>query len=117
MHSLLWRAPRLAAWLAAFIVIGVATVGGIYSLRAMSPSLPAGLRHAHGTIIAVRDDDDTFELEAVTQSGKSMLAWFHCAVGARISLDHLRRHLNERAATDVTYTTGAGGVLLAWTAD
>jgi hypothetical protein len=56
---------------------------------------------------------------AVQVPGYNSPLWFLVAPGAPISLDHLRRHLHERAATDIYYQPQVRlrGMFLAWEAD
>jgi hypothetical protein len=112
---LIARFPRFAAWIVSLALIGAVTFGGILGLRALEPHVPAHLAHVHGTVVAIRTNGEF----AVQVSGQKNLLWFRPAPGAPISLAHLRRHLHERAATDVYYQPQAQpqGVLLAWEAD
>ena len=114
---LIARFPRLAAWVVSLALIAVGTWGGIFGLQALEPVLPAHLAHVHGVIVAVRPNG----WFAVQVAGRASLLWFRPAPGAQISLDHLRRHLHERAATDVYYQVPlqfqAQGAWLAWDAD
>jgi hypothetical protein len=96
-------------------LIGVGTFGGVLELRALKPAVPVNLTHAHGVVVAVRTNG-TFAVQAPGYNGP---LWFAVAPGAPISLDHLRRHQRERAATDVYYQiqNRQRGVFLAWEAD
>jgi hypothetical protein len=105
--------PRLAAWVVSLALIGVGTFGGVLGLRALEPSIPANLAHVHGVVITVENNG----VFAVQVPGSHSPLWFRIAPGAPISLDHLRRHLHERAATDVYYQVRQHGVQLAWEAD
>lgn len=107
------RYPRLAAWVVALALIGVGTFGGVQGLRAMQPALPANLAQVHGVVVAVKNGG----MFAVQVPGYNSPLWFRVAPGASISLDHLRRHLHERAGTDIFYQALPHGVLLAWDAD
>jgi hypothetical protein len=78
----------------------------------MKPALTANLAHVQGVIVAV-ENNGTF---AVKAPGYNSPLWFRVAPGAPISLDHLRRHLHEHAATDILYQN-RHGTLLAWDAD
>ncbi|HLW03834.1 MAG TPA: hypothetical protein VKT82_34625 [Ktedonobacterales bacterium] len=107
--------PRLAAWVVLLAFIGVGTIGGVLGLRALEPAVPANLAHVHGVVVAVRTNG-TFAVQ--TPEYNSPL-WFAIAPGAPISLDHLRRHQREHAATDVYYQlhNRQRGAFLAWKAD
>jgi hypothetical protein len=107
--------PRLAAWVVLLALIGVGTFGGVLGLRALEPAVPANLTHVHGTIVAVENNGKF----AVQTPELNSPLWFVVAPGAPISLDHLRRHLHERAATDVYYQVQnrQRGLFLAWKAD
>lgn len=107
------RFPRIAAWIVVLALIGVTTFCALQGLRALEPSAPSRLEHAHGVITAIRGSD----LFGMRIAGRAGIAWFHVAPGAHISLAHLRRHLHERASTDVYYQDGQHGPLLAWVAD
>lgn len=91
--------PRLAAWVVVLALIGIVTFGGTLGLRALKPAVPANLAHVHGVVVAVQNNG-TFAVK--TPEYNSPL-WFRIVQGAPISLDHLRRHMHERAATDVYY--------------
>jgi hypothetical protein len=107
--------PRLAAWVVSLALIGVGTFGGMLGLRALEPAVPANLTHIHGFVVAV-ENNGAFAIQA---PGHNSPLWFSRAPGAPISLDHLRRHLREHAATDVFYQpqTRLRGMFLAWEAD
>ena len=107
--------PRLAAWVVLLALIGVGTFGGVLGLRALEPVVPANLTHVHGIVVVV-ESNGKFAVQ--TPEHNSPL-WFIVAPGAPISLDHLRRHLHERAATDVYYQAQnrQRGLFLAWKAD
>ena len=107
------RYPRLAAWVVSLALIGVGTFGGVLGLRALQPAIPANLAHVHGVIVTVENNG----VFAVQAPGSNSPLWFRIAPGAPISLDHLRRHLHEHAATDVYYQARQHGVQLAWEAD
>jgi hypothetical protein len=109
------RYPRLAAWVVLLALIGIGIFGGALGLRALTPALPANLAHVHGVVVAV-ESNGTFAVQ--TPEFNSPL-WFRIARGAPISLEHLRRHLREHAATDVYYQTNTRqhGMVLAWEAD
>jgi hypothetical protein len=109
------RFPRFSAWVVVLALIAVGTAGGVLSLRTMQPALPANLAHVHGTIVAVQNNG-TF---AVQLPGSKSMLWFRVAPGAPISLDHLRRHVHERAPTDIYYQPQMRlrGMFLAWEAD
>jgi hypothetical protein len=94
-------------------LIGVGTFGGVLGLQTMGPALPAHLEHIHGFIVAV-ESNGIFTVQA---PGYSSPLWFRVAPGAPISLDHLRRHLREHAATDIFYQDRQGKMFLAWDAD
>lgn len=107
------RYSQLAAWLIVLALVGSMTLGALLGLRALEPSAPAHLDHAHGVIVSIKGDD-TF---AVRESGHASPIWFRIARGAPISLAHLRRHLTEHAPTDVFYQDQRQGAPLAWVAD
>lgn len=109
------RYPRLAAWVVALAFVGVGTLGGALGLRALEPALSSNLTHVHGLIVAVENNG----IFAVQVPGYKSPLWFRIAPGAPISLDHLRRHLREHAATDVYYRTQQRqqGMFVAWYAD
>lgn len=102
-----------AAWLIVLALVGLLTLGALLGLRALEPSAPSHLDHAHGVIVAVKGAD----MFAVREAGHSSPVWFRIARGAPISLAHLRRHLAEHAPTDVFYQDQRQGAPLAWVAD
>lgn len=107
--------PRLAAWVVLLALIGVGTFGGVLGLRALEPAVPANLTHVHGVVVAVQSTGKF----AVEMPEVNSPIWFIVAPGAPISLDHLRRHQREHAATDVYYQAQnrQRGFFLAWKAD
>ena len=107
------RFPRVTAWLMTLALVGLVTLCAVQGLRALEPGAPAHLDHVQGTITAVHGGD----VFAVRAPGRSRVIWFRVAHGAHISLAHLRRHLHERATTDVYYQDQPHEPLLAWIAD
>lgn len=107
------RFPRLAAWLLVIALVGVVTLCAVQGLHALEPGAPAQMEHEHGIVIAMRGADDF----AMRVPGHAGVVWFRVGKGAHISLDHLRRHMNERAPTDVYYLDQQHGPLIAWIAD
>jgi hypothetical protein len=107
--------PRFAAWVVLLALIGIVTFGGVLGLRTLEPALPANLSHVHGVVVAV-ENNGTFAVQ--TPEYNSPL-WFRIVPGAPISLDHLRRHMHERAGTDVYYqkNTQQHKMFPAWEAD
>jgi len=115
--SLIARFPRLAAWIVSLALVTAGTWGGIFGLHALEPELPAHLAHVHGLVVAIRANS-WFAVQVLGHAG---VIWFKPAPGASISMEHLWRHLRERAATDVYYQMPqqfqVQGVWLAWDAD
>jgi hypothetical protein len=111
--TLIARYPRIAAWVISLALIAALTLGGIQALRALEPQVPASLAHMHGVIVAVHQDS----VFGVRAQGQTKTHWFRPAPGAPISMQHLLRHLHERAATDIYYQARSQGVWLAWEAD
>jgi hypothetical protein len=111
--SLIARYPRIAAWVISLALIAALTLGGMQALKTLEPHVPAGLSHVHGVIVAVHPDS-VFGLRV---QGQTQTRWFRPAPGAPISMQHLLRHLHERAGTDVYYQPRAQGDWLAWEAD
>jgi len=110
--SVIARYPRVGAWLVAMALIGTGTAAGLLGLRVLQPAMPTGMEHVHGVVVAV-EANGIFALQVAGHAG---WLWFRPAPGAPISLAHLRRHLRERAATDVWYAEapmGATGVATA----
>lgn len=118
--GLLARFPKLAAWVIVLLLVGVGTLCALRGLRALEPGAPPHLSHVQGIVIAVRTSGE-FAVRVVGHASRSGHAgntlWFHVAQGARISLAHLQRHLQERAPTDVFYLDQRQGLPLAWVAD
>ena len=67
-------------------------------------------------VVVMVENNGTF---AVQVPAFNSPLWFRIVRGAPISLEHLRRHLREHAATDVYYqtTTQQHGMFPAWEAD
>jgi hypothetical protein len=108
------RHPRLAAWVIVLALIALLALRGAKALPLLEPPAPAGLAHIQGVIIAVHPDS----VFGVQIPGQSKPQWFRPAPGAPISLDHLLRHLHERATTDIAYQPGqTHPIWLAWQAD
>jgi hypothetical protein len=110
------RWPRIAAWVVTLALVAAGTWGSLQGLRLLQPVPPVaarGMEVAHGLIVTIRHDD-TF---AVRLPGRRALLWLRPARGAPISMDHLWRHLHERAPTDVVYQMTRQGLPLAWSAD
>lgn len=110
------RVPRLAAWLVTLALVAVGTWGSLQGVRLLQSAPPGDqseMRHAHGLIVAIRPDDSF----AIRLPSQRTLLWVRPAPGAPISMDHLWRHLHERAPTDVVYQLMRKGLPLAWIAD
>jgi ferredoxin-NADP reductase len=105
------------AWLVALVLVGAGTRASIAGLRALAPPLPpamgAGYVHEQGEVVAL----GSHGMFAVRVPGRTAMLWLQPAPGAHISMAHLRRHLTERAPTDVLYRVGPHGSLLAVAAD
>lgn len=110
------RMPRLAAWLVTLVLVAAGTWGCLQGVQVLQ-SAPAGdqsqMGHAHGLIVAIRPDESF----AIRVPGQRGVLWVRPAPGAPISMDHLWRHLHERAPTDVVYQPVRKGLPLAWIAD
>lgn len=111
--GLLARFPRIAAWLVVLALVGMGTLCALQGLRALEPQTPERLEHVHGIVVAMRAGDQF----AVRAPGHVGIIWFRIASGARISLAHLERHLQEHASTDVYYLDQGQDMPLAWVAD
>ena len=108
------RYPSLAAWMVVLALVATGTLVAFQGIRVFEPSVPAGLEHLHGIVVATRAG----EVFAVKVPGNANPVWFRVARGAPISFAHLRRHLQEHAPTDIYYLQAqGGGMRLAWIAD
>jgi len=118
--GLLARFPKFAAWVIVLLLVGVGTLCALRGLRALEPGAPPHLNHIQGIVVAVRAGGD-FAVRVADHAGRTghtgNTLWFHVAQGARVSLAHLQRHLQERAPTDVFYLDQRQGLPLAWIAD
>ena len=110
--SLLARVPRFSAWLVTLALVASVTAAVVWGLPALQLPAPAHLLHAHGLIVAVRGEEF-----AVRVPGHANVLWFRVGTSGHISMAHLRRHMHERAPTDVTYQVEGPSNLIAWTAD
>jgi hypothetical protein len=109
---LLARVPRFSAWLVTLVLVASVTAAVVCGLPALQPPPPPHLLHAHGLIVAVRGD--AFALRV---PGHANVLWFRVTTNGHISMAHLRRHMQERAPTDVAYQAEGPSNLMAWTAD
>lgn len=106
--------PRLLAVFAVLLLIGICSLTGILGIAFIGPVLGHGTHvdHAAGQIVALGPGRDFVLL---TAKGQRLV--FRCEVKCRASLEHMRRHLLERAHTDVYYIEGAGKTLVALDVD
>ncbi|HKS69119.1 MAG TPA: hypothetical protein VJQ45_01775 [Ktedonobacterales bacterium] len=95
------------------VLIGLSTAGALLGLRALPSAQPGSYHHMHGLVVAIRGERE-FALEVPGHRG---MEWFEIAPGTHISMAHLRRHLRERAPTDVTFEVEGSSMLMAMSAD
>ncbi len=97
--------PRLSAALAVFVLITALSLAAIGLVSRLGPIAAHGngVEHQNGKIIAFGPGTDfTFR----TNDGQVL--HFQCHGRCLNQLQHMQRHITEKASTDVYYT-GAGG--------
>ena len=106
--------PRIRAVVFVFLLIAILSLVGIGPLLAVEPGPLNGstLEHADGKVLMI-EPDMSFILE--TASGQRL--HFQCAGRCRVALQHLQRHVREKAHTDVYYLDMNGKGLLALNVD
>lgn len=106
--------PRLLAALCVAVLIGSISLVCLLGIAWVGPALAHGthVEHAAGKIVALGPGKD-FTL--LTATGKRLS--FQCRSECRASLEHMQRHMNESAHTDVYYIEGPGASLMALDVD
>jgi hypothetical protein len=103
-------APRGTALVAVLLLIAVLSLAGIGLLALFSPTATGGpgVEHADGRIVAVQSNTSF-----VLQTANGQRLRFLCEERCQLALQHIERHMREKAHTDVYYLEGKGGGLIA----
>ena len=102
--------PRVGAAIFVFLLIALLAIGGIVLVNEVGPSLVHGTmaQHNSGKIVKIGPGRD-FLLETGTQQK----IHFTCSARCLTQLNHMQRHLTEKANTDVYYILGMNNTLVA----
>lgn len=91
---------RIKAAICVLLLVGIAAVLAIGITQVASAQMTAGAtQHVQGKIVSLTGSDKDFLLRV---SDGHMLH-FRCGTGCKASLAHIRRHMTEKASTDVYY--------------
>ncbi len=104
--------PRLNAIIFTFLIIGVVAFAAIKLVGWIGPAAVHGqaARHDDGTIVKIDPAGTVFSLES-SESGKTVQ--YQCTVRCRSQIQHIHRHITEKAHTDVYYIQQGTQTLLA----
>lgn len=104
--------PRLNAIIFTFLIIGVVAFAAIKLVGWIGPAAVHGqaARHDDGTIVKIDPAGTVFSLES-SESGKTVQ--YQCAGRCRSQIQHIHRHITEKAHTDVYYIQQGTQTLLA----
>jgi uncharacterized membrane protein len=102
--------PRSTAVIFVSLLIAILSLACIGPLELFSPVVTQGpgVEHADGKVVTI-ENDMSFVLQ--TASGRRL--HFLCMGRCRATLQHLERHMREKAHTDVYYVQGDGKGLVA----
>lgn len=100
------RLIQLKAYILVFVFFLVAGIVSIAILNISGPRYPSRTRHIIGYVTDV--SDDSFEVETAKKQSMSFIEM----PGTRVSVAHLKRHLNEHAPTDVYYLVASDGAYI-----
>lgn len=105
---------RFFAALCVILLVGTFSLFCIVGIALIGPAVSHGenVDHAAGQIVELGPGKDFVLL---TAAGQRLV--FQCGVECRASLQHLQRHMRERAHTDVYYIEGMGRTLMALDVD
>ena len=106
--------PRITAAVFVLLLIGCFALIGIGSVALVGPGVTHNMMADHdaGIIVTIRSDM-SFTLK--TANGKQVI--FQCSDHCKVALSHMRRHVFEKAHTDVYYVEGANDIFLALDVD
>ncbi len=106
--------PRITAAVFVLLLIGCFALVGIASVALVGPGMTHSTMTEHdaGTITAIRSDM-SFTLK--TANGKQVI--FQCLDHCKVAFSHIKRHVLEKAHTDVYYVEEANNIFLALDVD
>ncbi|WP_376796527.1 hypothetical protein [Thermogemmatispora sp.] len=99
--------PRSIAVIFVLLLVAILSLACISPLALFNPTVTQGpgVEHADGKIVAIQQADMSFVLQ--TASGQRLR--FLCVERCRLALQHMERHLREKAHTDVYYYPQTAG--------
>ncbi|GHO53498.1 hypothetical protein [Ktedonobacter robiniae] len=93
---------RGKAALCVLLLVGIAAVLVLGITQVASAQITAGAtQHAQGKIVSLTGSEKDFLLRV----SDGHVLHFRCGTGCNASLAHIRRHITEKATTDVYYQT------------
>ena len=100
---------RISATIIVLVLVGGLACAGVVLAAWLGPASAHGTNvlHVHGKVVEVGPGKN-FMFE--TDAKKDL--FFVCSTGCRASLQHLTRHVKEKAPTDVYYIQGVDRKLL-----
>ncbi len=106
--------PRITAAVFVLLLIGCFALVGIGSVALVGPRMThdVTIEHDSGTIMTIHSDM-SFTLK--TANGKEVS--FECSGYCKTAMNHIERHIYEKAHTDVYYVEDANNVLRALDVD
>lgn len=104
--------PRMKAFIFTVLLIGVVSFVGIEVAARVGPMLDHGttVQHDDGTVVSMNAAGTMLTLKSAI-SGK--MVEFQCSAHCRSQIQHIRRHIMEKAHTDVYFIQQGTGISIA----
>lgn len=104
--------PRMKAMIFTILIIGVVSFVAIEVAARVGPMLDHGIaaQHDDGTVVSINAADTMLTLKSAV-SGK--MVEYQCSARCRSQIQHIRRHIAEKAHTDVYFIQQGTGIPVA----
>jgi len=104
--------PRMKAIIFTVLIIGIVSFAAIEVYARVMPTLDHGsiAQHDDGTIVSMNASNTVLTLKSAV-SGK--MVEFECSARCLSQIQHIRRHITEKAHTDVYFIQQGAGLPLA----
>lgn len=104
--------PRMKAIIFTVLIIGIVSFAAIEVYALAMPMLDHGTiaQHDDGTVVSMNASNTVLTLKSAV-SGKTVE--FECGARCRSQIQHIRRHITEKAHTDVYFIQQGTGLPLA----
>jgi hypothetical protein len=104
--------PRVKALIFTVLIIGVVSFAAIKAYSYVMPMLDHGTmaQHDDGTVVSMNAGGTVLTLKSAV-SGK--MVEYECSARCRSQIQHIRRHITEKAHTDVYFIQQGTGLPVA----